>query len=210
MRISSLPIGAQEYMFWGRSGSFFRADQLRKMNSESEKGKKDILIKVVLPDPNNQKLVHLYGRMMNSIGENTGTYDLLSHVIATCIAGAIYESQNRRLKLEIFISNILPTYRIDLSNNGLILTQDDKKKSAIFFDADTEFYDLFRSNVLTECEMSKKLDWDKSIFEGLDILQPCLRSCHVHTFGLEFDDETVNVLLPKIKNLIQSQSHKYK
>src|SRR5690606_2628048 len=96
-RMHTLPFEVRHYMFWGRSGSFFRSYPLLELDKQAREKKRDIVVDVLLPDPNDERLVKSYRDILNVLGETAGDNPLLPHVLATCMASAIVSSNNKHL-----------------------------------------------------------------------------------------------------------------
>ncbi len=53
-----------------------------------------------------------------------------------------------------------------MSDNGSILTQDDKSKGALFFKPSSEFHELLRTSVLNEIAVSREVDLRTATYKG--------------------------------------------
>ena len=207
-KLQTLPKRVTGYMFWGRSGSFFRSYPMLELDKEARDKKHNINIDVLLPNPEEKHLVDSYRDILVSLGESEGDDSLLSHVIATCLVCAILDANNRYLNVRIYISSFLPGFRLDLSDKGAILTQDDKKKSALFFEKGSEFYEMFRSTMLNECNISHQIDWDKALFHKLKFDQSSCTPTTISAFGIKIPD--VSNIQGKVSNLVAKRPHRYK
>lgn len=94
---------------------------------------------------------------------------LVAHVFATCFVCAVEDAKNTHLDVSVYLSKHLPTYRLDLSDNGAILTQDDKKRAALQFTSDGEFFDLWRNAITGEKDRSTRVLWDREKFKGASL-----------------------------------------
>lgn len=207
-RMRTLPIDVRHYMFWGRSGSFFRSYPLLELDKQAREKKRSISIEVLLPDPDDERLVMSYRDILKALGETPGDNPLLSNVLATCMACAIVSSNNKHLDVRIHLSRFLPAFRVDLSDNGVILTQDDKKKSALYFEYASEFYDMFRSTVTNECNVSRAVTWDKELFSQLELTESSCDAKTLKAFGIEVKD--VGSVQQEVARLITYRPHRYK
>src|SRR5262249_35593561 len=149
-RMKLLPLNTSQYVFWGRSGSFFRAYPLLELDRQAREERKTIDIEVLLPDPADQKLVESYTAIVKSLGETPAKDSFLLNVLVTSLACAIISANNRLIRIRIFYSRFLPAFRVDISEKDAILTQDDPKKAALFFEPRSEFYEMFKSTVRSE------------------------------------------------------------
>jgi len=207
-RVQSLPIGARHYTFWGRAGSYFRARPLIELDEQSRKDKLTTDIEVVLPDPADLRLTASYQEILASLGENSLGNPLLANVLATSIACAIIDANNKYIRIRLFYSKFLPAFRVDISENGAILTQDDPAKSALFFESNSEFYEMFRTTVRNEMNVSREVKWDKTLFVGRQLNEKCCDPGTLAAFGLE--NCATEELQQEVAKLIKGRRHRYK
>jgi hypothetical protein len=208
IRMEQLPDKTNHYTFWGRSGSYFRSVPLLKLNEQALKEKLITDIEIVLPDPNDARLIESYNEILRSLQENDTGNRLLANVLATTIACAIVGANNKYLRIKIFYSKFLPAFRIDMSSNGAILTQDDRSKSALFFEAGSEFHEMFRTTVRNEMAVSREVTWDAAIFKGLSLEEKSCNKKTLEAFGIELRD--IGKLQQEVASLIAKPSHRYK
>lgn len=123
------------------------------------------------------------------------------------MACAIVSSNNKHLDIKVHLSRFLPAFRVDLSDNGAILTQDDKKKSALYFDYGSEFYDMFRSTVTNERDVSREVTWDKELFTGLKLEEKGCDAKTLIAFGISVGD--VDAIQQEVARLIAVRPHRY-
>lgn len=206
-RLIAMPKDVRHYMFWGRSGSFFRAYPLLELDRQARENKRNIVVDVLLPDPDDERLVRSYRDILKALGEEPGDNPLLPNVLATCMACAIMSSNNKHLDIKVHLSRFLPAFRVDLSDNGAILTQDDKKKSALYFDYGSEFYDMFRSTVTNERDVSREVTWDKELFAGLKLEEKSCDAKTLKAFGINVGDE--DAIQQEVARLITVRPHRY-
>lgn len=206
-RLIAMPKDVWHYMFWGRSGSFFRAYPLLELDRQARENKRNIVVDVLLPDPDDERLVRSYRDILKALGEEPGDNPLLPNVLATCMACAIMSSNNKHLDIKVHLSRFLPAFRVDLSDNGAILTQDDKKKSALYFDYGSEFYDMFRSTVTNERDVSREVTWDKELFAGLKLEEKSCNAKTLKAFGINVGD--VDAIQQEVARLITVRPHRY-
>ncbi len=209
-RMKALPLDVRKYMFWGRSGGFFRAYPLLELDKQARANKHNIEVEVLLPDPLDPRLVNSYREILKSLGEDMGENPLLPNVLATCMACAILESNNMYLKIRIHLSSFLPAFRFDLSDKGAIVTQDDKKKSALYFESGSEFYEMFRNTMINEREISREITWCKNSFDGLKLEEKSCNETRLRAFDIKVPDEDVDKIQREVARLITERPHRYK
>ncbi len=196
------------YMFWGRSGSFLRAYTLLELNRQARVKQHNIRIEVILPNPEGERLVDSYNKILQSLGENKEKNTLLLHVIATCLVCAILEANNRHLEIEIYLSHFLPNFRLDLSDKGAILTHDDRTKPALHFGKESEFYEMFRGTIINERDVSRRVIWDRNLFNGLGLVESSCNEVTITAFGV--DNPGLDEIQERVAKLVTERPHRYK
>jgi len=206
-RIKELPSGTK-YMFWGRSGSYFRAYPLRELDRQARDRKLVTDVEVVLPDPTDDRLVKSYNDILVSLGEKANGNALLANVLATSISCAVTMANNKYLRVRLFYSKFLPAFRVDLSEGGAILTQDDPSKSALFFESGSEFYEMLRTTIRNEMNVSREVVWENGLFVGRVLDEAACDESTLEAFGLPIDD--VDQMQQKVASLIAERQHRYR
>ena len=206
-RVMALPLDTSRYFFWGRSGAFFRGETLRKLDEEARKHNRSISVEVLLPDPNDSRLVESYREICVSLGEDERQNPLLPNVLATSMVCATLAGNNRLLEVRLFLSHFLPGFRLDLSDNGAILTQDDKTKPALWIESGTESYEMFRNTMLNERRVSREVTWDDKLFRGVDLEDASRDPERLLAFGVEVPD--LEHVRRDVGTLIKDKWHRY-
>jgi hypothetical protein len=207
-RITALPVNTRQYMFWGRSGSYFRSNPLIQLDKAAREHKRITDIEVVLPDPTDDRLIKSYREILVSLGESPDDNALLAHVLATSIACATLNANNKYLRIRLFYSRFLPAFRVDLSDNGAILTQDDPAKSALFFDPGSEFFEMLRTTVRNEISVSREAQWKDELFSGRQLDEQSCDKDTLNAFGITVTN--VDELQQRVAKLITERRHRYR
>lgn len=205
-RLEALTVGTKSYTFWGRSGSYFRSTPLRKLDAEAKNSKYIIDVDVLVPDPNDERLIQSYREIRDSLGEPTDGNPLLLNVLATAIVCATIDSNNKYIRVKLYKSKFLPAFRVDMSDNGAILTQDDPAKSALFFEARSEFHEMFRTTVRNEISVSEEIKWDNLLFVGKSLTADNFDKECLNAFGFDVTEKTQE----EVSKLIKNMEHRYK
>lgn len=205
--IKKIPEDTRSYTFWGRSGSYFRSNTLIKIDEQSREKKCFTRVNVILPDPKNKELSNSYEEILKSLGEYSDENSLLENVLATSIICAIINENNLHMQIKIHYSNFLPSFRLDMSDTGAILTQDDKNKSALYFNSGSDFYEMFRTTANNEMQISKEIRWDSTIFKDLKIAKESCDKKTLNAFG--FENENIDHLQQSVAAKIVNKSHRY-
>ena len=205
--LSRLSEGTRSYLFWGRSGSYFRSTPLIILNESSRRLKIMTDVDVLMPDPFDERLINSYRDIKDSLGEDSDGNPLLANVLATTISCAVINANSRYLRIRVFYSPFLPAFRVDMSDNGSILTQDDKSKGALFFKPSSEFHELLRTSILNEMAVSREIDLRSRTFKGKKLDAKSCTPEILEQFGVAEADRSA--LAPKIAKLIEERRHRY-
>jgi hypothetical protein len=108
----------------------------------------------------------------------------------------------------VYYSKFLPAFRVDLSDNGAIMTQDDMAKSALFFEFGSEFYEMLVNTIRNEAAVSREIRWDEAIFRGKKLEEKSCDKQTLNAFGIEIDD--VDTLQQEVAKMIAERKHRYK
>ncbi len=206
--IKGLPEDTALYFFWGRSATYFRAETLQRLSDHARKARKTIDVTILLPDPQIERLSEAYEGMVSILGENDGKDKLFRSAIATSAACALAAANNRNLKIKVCLSNFLPSFRIDMSDQGAILTEDDKSLYGLKFSRQSQFFEMFRTMMICEVELSREVNlsayqWQKHRAGDEDIPVEALLS-----FG--FPEDRVRQYREDIFSIIKPKDHRYK
>lgn len=202
-----LPKDVRNYMFWGRSGSFFRSYPLLELDKQAKAHGHNVTVEVLLPNPEEECLVNSYRSILQTLGEDDGENPLLPQVIATCLACAIVSANNRHIDIRIHLSRFLPGFRLDLSDNGAILTQDLKSRPALYFRRNSDFYEMFRNTMLSERDVSTEVQWDKGLFRGLGLVKGSCTETTLKAFGIKIP--TSHDFQLDVAKLVSERPHRY-
>ena len=205
--IKQLLEGSRRYIFWGRSGAFFRSHTLQVLDKRAREKRRQTGIDVLLPDPGEERLAKGYRGILTALDETGSEHTLLANVLATCLACAITDANNVHVDVRVHLSKFLPTFRIDLSDNGAILTQDDKEKAALRFEHGGQFFDLWEVAVATERNASRIVSWDREEFVGMPLAkESCTREA---IDALRIDVPREATTDTEVARLVDELSHRY-
>lgn len=157
--IDGLTKGAKEYWFFGRSGNYFRAVVLPRLDEESRRARRSAHIRVVIPNAWRGANSTTYATRISQLGEKADDNTLPISVLATILAAIEKTSANPELLIEIGLTPTVPVVRFDLSDRGAILTRDEKSLPAVFCNNGNPFFDMFRSIVDNELLLSNRVSW---------------------------------------------------
>jgi hypothetical protein len=204
--IVDLPVGATDYWFSGRSGSYFRSVVLPKLDKAARTERRHITIRVVLPDPLNGANAHRYALMKRGLGEEANEHTLGANVVATVIATVRAAVQNPYLHATIAFSPTVPVLRYDISNVGALLSRDAISLPALLVNAHNPYFDMFRDAVENDLAQSRPITWESSspaLSDGADV---SVEAALVAIDGLAGLDQPVKAAA---EALLAAKTHRY-
>jgi hypothetical protein len=141
--------------------------------------------------------------MLNTLNEDADAKTLPAAVIATILETARRATENTYLEVEIGIAPSLPVVRLDVSNNGSLLTRDATSLPGIFCGPGNPYFEMFKSMVDNEFRQSKRVTWKGKI----NVAQLVDAADLATAFnGLPAID---NEVLTRAKHMIAHPEHRY-
>jgi hypothetical protein len=206
--IKNLQKDTSFYFLWARSATYFRAETLNRLDNHARDSRITIDITVLLPNPEITQLSDAYEGMVKILGEKDGKDKLFKNAVATSAACALAAANNKNLKIKVCMSNFLPSFRIDMSELGAILTEDDKSLYGLKFSRRSQFFEMFRTMMICELGLSRVVDFNKYTWENHrggvdDIPIDALLS-------LGFSGNRIRCLKDEIISIIKPKDHRYK
>ncbi|WP_127903388.1 hypothetical protein [Solirhodobacter olei] len=206
--IRRLPQDTTFYFLWARSGTYFRAETLKRLTDHAIKNRKTVDVTVLLPDPEIDELSQAYEDMSVVLGEGDGKDKLFKNAVATAAACALASANNRNIKIKVCLSKFIPSFRIDMSEQGALLTEDDKALYALRFSRKSQFFEMFRTMMTYEVELSRVVDLTSSCWKTLS-LEGGARPMEA-LLSLGFSEEKVRAFEKDITSMIAPKDHRYK
>lgn len=139
----------EKWYFRGGLGSYFRATTLPRILKQQPM----VDVAVVLLDFRNSDLMLSYAAYRTALGGKKLTgEDVRNNIIETvgCIIKAANENSGVFSRFRIALVDNYSSFRIDLSDSAVLLTQDSPKAPAIRFDSDSSFYKGFENDFMRQ------------------------------------------------------------
>lgn len=207
-QIRYLPTETSSYYLWGRSASYFRAETIRALSDSALTNRRNIDITVLLPDPEIPKLAEAYEDIIRELREEVEEDKLFKNAVATAAACALTAANNRYVSIKVCFSQFLPSFRIDLSDQGAILTEDKKELYGLKFSSRSQFFEMFKTMINYEVKISRSVDLNKYAWRNHVIGEDKLPLEALLSFG--FSSEKVEKHKNAILELISNPDHRYK
>jgi hypothetical protein len=135
------------WYFKGGTGTYIRAVTLPDCieNARRRNGTLDFRIEIV--DPSDEELCNRYARFRRSLSnlpDATGELWTVDRTrkesFATILAACWYQQRSGLLKVDVWLSSVMSTFRADLSSSCVLITQEDPSAPAIMIDSDEIYY----------------------------------------------------------------------
>lgn len=131
--LRSVAEGATEYKIYVRTGRHFRAEILPALAEAARRRRQPISIQVILLDFRDDSICCKYAKYRRSASFDHKLWDVAyvqGEVMATIIKLSRAASENDLLRIDLFLSKRLSTFRIEGSQEEIIVTREDPKDSA--------------------------------------------------------------------------------
>lgn len=164
----------RSWVYKGACGRHTRASTLPRLAEAAriEGLGRDITVCVL--NPNNDALCAAYATYRRSLKSgSSGTpwtrQVVQEEILATAITALKYQFSEPLLRIRFFFVDHFSAFRLDISDQFVVVTKEDKEASALRADAGTYFYDSYKDDVrLTERQSIEmvccgKLEFDKPL-----------------------------------------------
>jgi hypothetical protein len=136
------------YWFRGRSGRFFRQRVLPALVDAAARNASKRYAHLLLPDPNTQTLLERYADYRNSLHfEQQGKWTarrVQVEVLATVLAAAEQCAQNQFFVPTIAVGQDFALFRIDMSDEQMVMTREDPTWPGIICTHKSKFYSSYQ------------------------------------------------------------------
>ena len=105
----------------------------------------------------------------------------------------------------MLLSHFFPRFRLDLSDDGAILTQDDKKKPALYIERGTESYEVLSNTIFNDRRVSCEITCQLS--RGVDFENAACGPERLLAFDVEVKD--LNYVQQDVGTLIENRWYRY-
>ena len=138
---------ALEYRLFVRTGRHFRADVLPVLIKNAIKNRREVTIEAILLDFRNYDICEKYASYRGSASFDRKLWD--RRYVQTAILATIFkliqavEAHPSLIRLNLFLSTRLSTFRIDASHEQLIITREDPKDPALRYRSSDKDFSAF-------------------------------------------------------------------
>ncbi|HKT04172.1 MAG TPA: hypothetical protein VJT31_32005 [Rugosimonospora sp.] len=152
------------WYFKGGTGTFIRAVTLPECieNARRRRGTLDFRIEIL--DPSNEEVCDLYARFRRSLSDRPDATGELWTVdrtrkesYATILAACWHQQRSGLLRIDVWLSPLMSTFRADLSSSCVIITQEDPSVPAMMIDSDKIHYRRWNIELQYSREQARKV-----------------------------------------------------
>ncbi|GLZ80752.1 hypothetical protein Afil01_55590 [Actinorhabdospora filicis] len=167
--------GTDLWLFKGGTGTYLRAVTLPECVREARAERRPLRVQAEIIDPSNEPLCKLYSRYRQSLStrpDGTGERWTLERTrkesYATILAACWYRQQFNFLTIEVGLSQVMSTFRWDLSHSRVIMTQEDSKSPSLVFPEGRPHYRAYHRELVSSFKQSRAVDLERADHVLLD------------------------------------------
>jgi hypothetical protein len=200
------------WTFKGGMGRYTRVATLPTLVKQARKSGTRRKIRIMLIDPDNEKLCLSYALYRNGVrsskGESPLTADLVrDQILATILTAAKVSISESLLDVELFVLPSWSVMRIDLSDLYMVMTSEDPGEPGLRADNRTHFYDTYSKDLDLQSKQGRGLPQLDS-FSQIAIHEPEDLIDLMNRLGLDHSNFDL-ARLEKIWKLMGEKSHQY-
>lgn len=166
------------WRFKGGTGTYLRAETLPRLALSKERVVPRVWIEII--DPSNRNCCKTYADYRTKIRAHTtqNENEIWSHErvriegYATIIA-ALWYASNFNMMIQIALSSTVSTFRYDMSDDFVIITNEERDSTALRAEEGSNFYDRFEAELDLSFNQARYVDLAKSklpvYFDGSDV-----------------------------------------
>ena len=204
--LSNITNNTDFFTYYGHTARWNRSVTLPKLLQESNSDHSTKKIDIIVIDPDNEQATLYY----SNFGHGTRVYgnkintqnDVKLELFITILTLFEYQ-QNPFLDITVYLSSNISLFRMDLTENALILTKPYSEEPALLFYKDSFFYKSYKEEINIAKEQSKKLVFPKNNKQEIN-KESCRRILKQMHFNIDMlIDEDINTIINGIKNNIK-------
>ncbi|HET8641679.1 MAG TPA: hypothetical protein VFM37_07060, partial [Pseudonocardiaceae bacterium] len=153
------------WMFKGGTGTYLRAVTIKACVESARRAQRPVRMQVEIIDPTDEHLCNRYARYRSSLApgpDRTGeTWTLdrtRKEAFATILAACWYWQRFTFLKIEVGLSQVMTTFRWDLSSQWVVITQEDPSAPAMLFEKGRPLYRSYSRELVASFEQARLVE----------------------------------------------------
>lgn len=207
-------IHSKKWEFKGATGRYTRSVTIPEMAEAARAESIGREIRLSLINPNNTVLCKEYATYRRSLkSAKTDSWDykrVRNEVVATIVSALITKHDEPLLRIEIHLLDHFSSFRLDISDDYVVITKEDKEASALRADKKTYFYNSYIDEVkLHERQATKIIVGDSVEYLNRENFDETALQKFLKDINLLGDDEISTLDLAKITADIKKSKNPY-
>jgi hypothetical protein len=152
------------WVFKGGTGTYVRAVTLPECVDIARREKRTLHVQLEIIDPANEQVCQRYADYRRSLSpgpDSTGELWTLDRTrkesFATILASCWYRQRFTFLTIAVGLSQIMSTFRWDMSSGSLVITQEDPGRPAMVIEADKSYYRSYSQELLASLDQTRQV-----------------------------------------------------
>lgn len=151
----------ENYWFRGRSGRFIRSSVMPALDAS---GRQDSVLRtlhMLLPDPADNSMLSDYAHYRGSLQSANKKWDasrIQNEILATIITAAKLANANHFFEAKVYLKSDFALFRLDMSDDRLIMTREDPKWPGIVCSRRSKFYASYHEEFRNEAGRARFVD----------------------------------------------------
>lgn len=153
------------WIFKGGTGTYVRAVTLPECVDIARREKRTLHVQLEIIDPTNEEVCRRYAdyrRLLAPGPDSTGELWTLDRTrkeaFATILASCWYRQRFAFLTIAVGLSQIMSTFRWDMSSGSLVITQEDPGRPAMLIEADKPYYRSYSQELLASLDQARQVE----------------------------------------------------
>jgi hypothetical protein len=152
------------WLFRGGTGMYIRAVTLPGCVASARRDRRALMVRLEIIDPTSDEVCQTYARFRRSLSGNQTewtTERTRREAYATIIAAAWHRDQYELLDVEVALSRVMPTLRMDLSARSLIITHEGPRP-ALLVQSGKLLYDYTQTDLRKSFEQARRVPLEQA------------------------------------------------
>lgn len=161
-----------EWEYLGHTGRYVRNRIFPILRKQSQQNNRQVRVRMMILDPRNSDLCKKYAEYRNRsrssdmFQDEWTTKKVQEELIATVLRTAELNVENNQVKCELRFRTFLSQFRFDVSDEHIMVTQEDPQEPAFSYPIGSRFFDYYKRE--------NQLVWDQTPEFDLETVSPRL------------------------------------
>lgn len=149
-----------EWEYIGHTGRYVRNRIFPILDNSSRRNNRPVHLRMMILDPRNLDLCERYANYRNQsrsseiLADNWTPETVRIELLTTIAKTALLNAETNQVQCEIRFRHVLSQFRVDASDDWIVVTQEDPQEPAFSYPKGSKFFDYYRRE--------NRLVWDQS------------------------------------------------